>query len=1043
MTILSVIHFTDIHLANTDNSIMDKQDALWRALKSELRSSDYIVCCISGDIAQSGKEDEYCNFGISLLDNIQTEIKKEFNQHLEFLMIPGNHDCDFSDPGKNTTREVLIQGVSNQSSGSLPIHTIDTIRVQKSFDEFKLLYHEQWEKIKLIYDNPLLQRAVLEIGRKKIVFNLMNSSWISTLREQPGKMWFPVEQYRSVMESIVGDVNITMIHHPDHWLDPNNRRELRSLLESSSDFILSGHEHMQTNTILTDWQDNRVQYIEGGVLQERGEPDISQFKILHLNLEADTQRIKEYSWGGKLYREISDTDWCNLQTASMVKGKQQNNLNINEEFNSFIYNTGLPYTHPRKNKLDLFDLFVAPDLREIVLRGNSGGEVTEYISFNKMIENLKEEEHLLLIGDKESGKTALGKHLFTYFFNKGKKPIFIEGHKINGNYIKEIDKLIKNTAKQIYGELASDYYMQLDRKDRVLIIDDWHKSMLNSRFKSSFFEEAAKWFGKVIIMADEISNMRELLLILSNHEKHRVRQFEIQEFGHVKRSELIEKWILLGQEATIEEDELIITKDRLEKSVDSVIGQNYVPTYPLYLLIILQALESNNSHNLERSTNGYYYELLIKQALTKIQVSNEETDAMYNYLTELAYEFYKNDQQVITEEEWYKFHKTYTEEYALQYNSQFDFSKYKTKLCNALILQKFGEGYRFAYSYIYFYFVGQYLARHIGEDNIRNTISKMCLNLHLSDYAHILMFLTHLSKDKFIISQVIGVTKSLFDNVPILKLESDIDVFNNLLDEIPQLVIENIDVNESRKTFHEQKDEYEREMKSKTDERYSADGEVEAGSELQAITEFNKSFKMLEIIGQILKNYYGSIKAHEKKDLCIEAYSVALRTNNAFLERFKEDKDYLVQFLCSLAEEKGYYDKDNVEIEAKKFLFMLAQAVTYSSINKVSIAVGSENLDEIFKRVYEEMKSTSVNLINIGIKLEHYNQYPYSEISQTFNELSGNKMAKDILRRMVVKYLYMFKTDFKEQQRICNSVDIKYTPQKMLQVINPNKRFKD
>ncbi|MDG1604353.1 hypothetical protein ABER90_13285 [Bacillus paranthracis] len=42
-------------------------------------------------------------------------------------------------------------------------------------------------------------------------------------------------------------------------------------------------------------------------------------------------------------------------------------------------------------------------------------------------------------------------------------------------------------------------------------------------------------------MADEISNMKELLLILSNHEQHKVRQFEIQEFGYVKRAELTEK----------------------------------------------------------------------------------------------------------------------------------------------------------------------------------------------------------------------------------------------------------------------------------------------------------------------------------------------------------------------------------------------------------------------------------------------------------------------------------------------------------------------
>ncbi|MDG1604354.1 hypothetical protein P7D05_16255, partial [Bacillus paranthracis] len=66
--------------------------------------------------------------------------------------------------------------------------------------------------------------------------------------------------------------------------------------------------------------------------------------------------------------------------------------------------------------------------------------------------------------------------------------------------------------------------------------------------------------------------------------------------------------------------------------------------------------------------------------MTKIQVTNEETDVMYNYLTELAYDFYKNEKQVMTEEEWYKFHKLYTEEYGLQFSSQFEFTKYKKNL---------------------------------------------------------------------------------------------------------------------------------------------------------------------------------------------------------------------------------------------------------------------------------------------------------------------------------------------------------------------------
>ncbi|WP_322357720.1 hypothetical protein [Bacillus cereus] len=64
---------------------------------------------------------------------------------------------------------------------------------------------------------------------------------------------------------------------------------------------------------------------------------------------------------------------------------------------------------------------------------------------------------------------------------------------------------------------------------------------------------------------------------------------------------------MLGQESTVDDSNLIVIKDQLEKSVDSVIGQNHVLTFPLYLLIILHAFESSTPHNLDHSTNGYYY----------------------------------------------------------------------------------------------------------------------------------------------------------------------------------------------------------------------------------------------------------------------------------------------------------------------------------------------------------------------------------------------------------------------------------------------------
>ena len=100
-------------------------------------------------------------------------------------------------------------------------------------------------------------------------------------------------------------------------------------------------------------------------------------------------------------------------------------------------------------------------------------------------------------------------------------------------------------------------------------------------------------------------------------------QYKIIEFGHSLRNKLIERWNVLGQEEYIEETELIRRTDRAQQIVNIIIGKNYVPPFPIFLVTILQTIEANNPHNLRYSSYGYYYDVLITQALGKIDKKPE------------------------------------------------------------------------------------------------------------------------------------------------------------------------------------------------------------------------------------------------------------------------------------------------------------------------------------------------------------------------------------------------------------------------------------
>jgi hypothetical protein len=82
------------------------------------------------------------------------------------------------------------------------------------------------------------------------------------------------------------------------------------------------------------------------------------------------------------------------------------------------------------------------------------------------------------------------------------------------------------------------------------------------------------------------------------------RQFQLLEFGHSLRSKLINKWVSLGREKTITEEECVRSHDIAKRIIDTIIGRNFVPSYPLFLLTILQSIEAGKPHDLKDSTYG-------------------------------------------------------------------------------------------------------------------------------------------------------------------------------------------------------------------------------------------------------------------------------------------------------------------------------------------------------------------------------------------------------------------------------------------------------
>lgn len=1030
----AIIHLSDIHMQETNNSINDKLERLFEAIRNEIVNVNSIFIIISGDVAYSGKESEY-DKAMYFLDKLKSNILSYTNCECNIVIVPGNHDC-FHDIAKMKVREIVITSINNTNDISDEIIS-ECCKVQSNFFDFHQMYKCGEEK----YSDNLIKIIEFKVKNYNIIFNCYNTAWLSQIHEQASKLLFPIQRYDKSLFESKADLTVSIMHHPFNWENPDNKRLFSRHIESTSDITLIGHEHQSSCSAISDFCGNYTEFVEGAVLQDTDDTDNSGFNLIKYNFSNMTHNILRYKWNGTIYNVIENTG-CVPCKRSLLSNKTI--FNITEDFEKYINDVGATFTHPYKSCLQLEDFFIFPDLRRI--NKISTDEPVEKVKFDrisseKLINFSKEQSKLLITGDEKSGKTALARMLYKYYYNNDYIPILIDGERIRDSSFVNVNKYIMKNLESQYLNNISGEYNQLSKTSKVLIIDNFHKCKLNNKSKKAFFDEISLYYSYIVVLGDSLLQIKTLHEnIFSEFEK-----YEIIEFGHLLRNKLIEKWNTLGRNQFVESSELLHINQESSRVVNTIIGKNYVPSYPLFILTILQTIEMGRSQDLKESAYGYYYQFLITQSLSKIKAKHDEIEAYYNFMTELANVLSNKDLHEISKEEFFDFHKKFcNEDYKISssFTDFINFEKLAANLVSVNILENINSTYKFKYKYVYYYSLSKYLADNITLPEIREDINSMCSKLYLQENANTIMFLIHHSKDPYIIDEIIKISSQIFSQISPLTLENDIESINSLIDSIPQLVLENIDAKEYREKKLAIEDDYE--LRNKEIEEEPAYSEIATSvenDELEYINNLNLAFKYIEILGQILKNYWGTLKGDRRLYIAEQTYMLGLRALASFHGELHNSVDELVQEIVDKVKEENIENAHEIEITSKNILFHLYEEITYTFIKKISNVIGYEKLSETFKELVSKDNTIAVNIIDIATKLDFYRGFPETEIRNLKKRIDKNMLAYNILRKMVIDYLYMYETSYDDKDRICSLLNISQKAQNLIQKLSTDKKY--
>ncbi len=695
-------------------------------------------------------------------------------------------------------------------------------------------------------------------------------------------------------------------------------------------------------------------------------------------------------------------------------------LKISEVHERWLDDTEIALVHRLVPKVKLSDIYVPPDF---TLKMGDFSKVVKVATYRKIFDDFDES---IIVGEEQAGKTSLAKFLFKEALQEGYVPIYISGKDVVSS---AVDKLIKKRFSEQYSNASGG--LERIAKPLMVLFDDFHLVALNKKYVNQLVEYLSASFSKVVIFAKD--TFRYVLPDHTSLDGYKV--MSIHDFGNVKRTKLIEKWVALGREEQIAESDLFKEADDIKIRIDAIIRKNVVPSKPIFILSVLQMLEAYTSQRLEMTSHGHCYQSLVYQALEKINIKSQEIDKYINVLAELAWAQYTNDSGPLASNELLDFFS--------QYEKQFlsvDRIKVLKDLISCHLLQEVDDKISFKYPYIYYFFAAKKIADTFGKDpEIKKEITRLLDGLHREDHANIIIFITHHTKDAWILDEIQLSLMALFPDNRLATLQADdLTFLDDFLKEIPKLVMNEREVQQERLKRNAALDEvhFSEEKSSFPIESVGADDFVESNS---LFANVNKVFKGSELIGQIIRNRHASLNRDEMTHLLRETYGCGLRFLQFFIELSDIAKEGVVQTISHEMRENPLRTNLAIEKEAKSTFLSMTFVAIYAVLKKMATSTGCAEAEEIYKYLEEEISSPAIKIINQAITLDFHKRIDFKTLGALVEEFKANAVCDRILKEIVIQHVYMFPVDYKDKQKISACLGV---PIEKLQMQDLNKNVK-
>ena len=635
----------------------------------------------------------------------------------------------------------------------------------------------------------------------------------------------------------------------------------------------------------------------------------------------------------------------------------------------------------------LQDIFVFPTLlyhplqaEEAPLKGEKIRDQTELLA----------KKYVLIYGEEMSGKTAFGRHLYLSLVNDTSTPVLhIDLNEVTG----KADERIFSRA--YYRQFSGDYSVWKQQRNKTLILDD-----LSSRSNHIELIELAKGlFDKIIIT---LSSDTFYSFFRDETRLADFQEVAIQPLTQSQQETLIRKRLSLSDRVEPITDGFV---DQIERHVNSIIISNkIVPRYPFFVLSILQTYEGFMPDNLSITAYGHCYYVLIVASLVKSGISSEDNaiNTSFNFAENLAFKIYQTRKpQDGSSLNLKEFVDEYKETFVIPEAIFHRLQKDDYGIINS-------EGY-FRTPFMYYFFLGRFFAKNAKK--YKAIIEEMCEQSYVSSNYLTLLFIIHHTNDDEIIDDILLWTLCALDAVEPAKLDpEETSSLKGFVDMLPVSILSDNSVEAERK--RERQDINENIVESENDMVEQIDEDP--------VNDIYRILKNNEIVGQILRNKYGSLERLKIKEVIEIVADSGLRLVKLSLgEEFIADTAHYIH--------QKYQDHDLEEI--KRFVQFLSFVWTMENIEKIVSTVNVPEIRGIVQEVVQQKSIPAYDLIGYFNYLDSVEELT-DGIKQELRALlkkHNDFFLKRVLSMRTQHYMNTHRSKTPIEQAVCSLLEIEHS----------------